>query len=770
MSGVVDDIDETIDQATQFCEVRDLLTAWRVAEAEQRGVPDCASFLAGPAKPVIERLLVLSALDDTMIYDRVGSAVASLFGHDPTGRRLDDMKNPGVLPFVKRYLDAAIDKRPRFTIQHQIGLNSIGTNERLLLPVRTGALRQLVVYVRSREEERDLMRSVFNASTDSITVIEAVRDDEGRISDFTIVAANAESARRMQLEPDGMVGHLLTELVSSARESGILDRMTKVVDTQIRDVWEARYPQHGVLVERQLRLVPNGDRLTVTNVDLEPQRAAARALEKQRNELLTANRLLALQAEELTAANRALENTARELRAEIERNRSLERELTHRARYDGLTDLPNRSFFETRFHEAIGEARRSGRRVALCILDVDHFKDINDRFGHNTGDVVLREVSTRLTRAIRSSDIAGRLGGDEFAVLLTDAADLEAAHTAVHRMLAEVMQPLTVLRQDVPVSLSAGIAIFPTDAHGEMELMAAADLAVYSAKRGGRARPVFFEPSMRAEADRRTRLMKSLAQGVAAGELRPHYQPLLDLRTGQIVGFEALARWHHPMEGVLAPGRFLEAFDEPDLACAVTDSMIDGVIGDLVRWRGSAIPPHVSINVTAFDLRAEGFAARLDERLAKRGLSTRQMAVEVTETTVLSRDAERIALTLNELRARGFSVALDDFGTGFASLTHLITLPCDSLKIDRSFVTGISDSPKTTAVVRSMVQLAAALGLDIVAEGVETRADFDAVRALDCHLVQGYLISEPLPAEQVPPFVASFAPRPAMLRGRRLIA
>ena len=770
LRGAVDDLSENIETATQFCDVRDLLAAWREAAAAAGSIPDCAQFLAGPAGASIERLLLLSVIDDTMIYDRVGSKVVSLFGHDPTGRRLADMNNPGVLPFVERYLEAALGDKPRFTVQHQIGLNSIGTNERLLLPVTTGTRRRLVVYVRSREEARDLMRSVFNASTDSISVIEAIRGDDGAITDFAIVAANAESARRLNLEPDSLIGRRLTEMFSFARGSSILGRMISAVETQKRDVIDARYPQHGSIVERQLRLVPNGDRLTVTNIDLEPQRAAARAIEKQRNELLLANRLLAFQADDLKAANEALEGTARDLRAEIDRNRALESELTHRARYDGLTDLPNRSFFEARFHEAIDEARRSGLRVALCILDVDHFKEINDRFGHNTGDVVLREVSARLTRTIRSSDIAGRLGGDEFAVVLTDAADLEAAHAAVRRMLAEVMRPLTVLRQDVPVSLSAGIAIFPTDAHGEMELMAAADLAVYSAKRTGRARPVFFEPAMRAEADRRTRLMQSLAQGIAAGEVRPHYQPLLDLRTGQIIGFEALARWHHPTDGLLAPARFVEAFDEPDLACAVTAAMIDHVVADLDRWRGGAIPPHVSINVTAFDLRADGFAAALDAKLSTRGLSTHQVAIEVTETTVLSRDAERIVATLTELRARGFSVALDDFGTGFASLTHLITLPCDTLKIDRSFVTGIDGSPKTTAVVRSMVQLAAALGLDIVAEGVETRAEFDAIRSLDCHLVQGYLISVPLPAENVPGFLANFSPRPALLGGRRLSA
>lgn len=761
---MVDDYLEGIEQATQFCDVRDLLSAWQIAADAQGGVPDHDAFLAGPGAPLIERLLVMSPVDGTMVYDRVGSTIVSLFGHDPTGRRLDEIDNPGIRPFRHRYVEAAAGDRPVFTIQHQVNLNSIGTNERLLLPTRKAGQHRLVVYVRSRGEQRDLMRAVFNASSDGINVLEAVRDADGTITDFLILAANAESARRMKLEPEAIVGRLLTDYFPFARTNGVLAHMIHAVEAQVRDVVETRYPMQGEIVERELRLVPNGDRLTVTNIDVGPHRAAARAVERHRNELLTANRLLACQAEDLRSANAALEETARELRAEIDRNRALEAELIRRARYDGLTDLPNRSYFESRFHEIVEDARKTGRRVALCILDVDHFKEINDRFGHNTGDVVLREISSRLTRTIRSTDIAGRMGGDEFAVLLIDAADADAARAAVDRMVAEVMRPLTVLRQDVPVSLSAGIAIFPQDAATETDLMAAADLAVYRAKRAGRGRPVFFEPEMRAEADRRTRLIRSLGRGVANGELRPHYQPLLDLRTGQLVGFEALARWHHPSEGILAPGHFAEAFDEPDLARAITAAMIDAVTSDLRSWSHTAVPAHVSINVTAFDLRAEGFAADLKQRLQHRGLTTGQMAVEVTETTVLSHDSERIAASLAELRALGFAVALDDFGTGYASLSHLVSLPCDTIKIDRSFVSGLGASPRTAAVVRSMVQLSAALGLDIVAEGVETRAELDAIRALDCHLVQGYLVSEPLPGDRIPAFVASFAPRPTALR------
>ncbi|SHE65938.1 diguanylate cyclase (GGDEF) domain-containing protein [Kaistia soli DSM 19436] len=764
MIGVVNDIEGSIEDATHFCDVRDLLAAWKAAEADAGGVPERSTFLAGPAARIVDRLMVLSVFDDTLIYQKVGSTIISLFGHDPTGRRLSDIDNPGVRPFVRRYIEAVQGDQPRFSIQDHIGLNSIGTNERLLLPVRTGETRELVVYVRSREDAKDLMRSVFNASTDSISVMEALRDQTGRICDFKLIAVNAEGAARMKSEPDAIIGTFLTNNFPASRSNGILQRMIAAIESQQRDVFETRYPHQGSIVERQLRIAPHGERLTVTNIDLGPQRMAARAIVRQRNELLTANRLLALQAENLRAINETIEASSRELRAEIERNRALEAELIYRARFDGLTDLPNRSYFEIRFHEIIEESRRTGRRVALCILDVDHFKDINDRFGHSTGDIVLREVSARLTRTIRSTDIAGRLGGDEFAVLLIDAGDAYDAQSAVARILTEVMGPLTVLRQDVPVSVSAGIAVFPGDAQGEMELMTAADLAVYRAKRTGRARAVFFDPAMRAEADRRTRLMQSLAGGIAAGEIKPHYQPLLDLRTEQLVGFEALARWHHPTESILSPAHFSEAFDEPDLARAVSATMIDQVTADLARWRGTAIPSHVSLNVTAFDLRSECFAAELRQKMAQRGLSTKQLGIEVTETTVVSRDGEKMVATLTALRQLGFSVALDDFGTGFASLTHLITLPCDTLKIDRTFVTDLDSSSKTAAVVRSMVTLAGALGLDIVAEGVETRAELEAIRALDCHLVQGYLISKPLPAEAVPAFVASFAPRAAQRR------
>jgi diguanylate cyclase (GGDEF)-like protein len=399
---------------------------------------------------------------------------------------------------------------------------------------------------------------------------------------------------------------------------------------------------------------------------------------------------------------------------------------------------------------------RAGRRAALCIVDLDLFKDIIDSLGHDAGDMVLREISDRLRRTIRKSDVMGRLGGDEFAVVLTNARDIEDAGTAVRRMLEAVARPFSVKGHDVPISLSAGVAIFPADGRTFGELMADADIAVYRAKRAGRGRTVFFEPSMRADAERRYSLLKALRLALEAGQIMPVYQPLIDIRTGRLAGFEALARWQHPERGLLTPAAFAETFEEPDIAQALTRAMMRRVLEDLASWRKLGVAVRVNMNVTAFDLRNPGFADEMETQLHRQGLTTSQLGIEVTETTILSRDAERIEATLLDLRRHGFSIALDDFGTGYASLSHLRRLPVNSLKIDRSFIIDLEHDPKTKAIVRSIIELAAALDLEIIAEGVETKAQLDAVSALGCPIIQGYLIAQPMQGDQVPLFINEF--------------
>ncbi|WP_051231375.1 EAL domain-containing protein [Kaistia adipata] len=745
---------DDIQQTTDFSDVRDLHAFWHASQGA--ALPDLDVFAPLLASPMIDRTMLMLRRDDSLVYERVGSRVVQLFGHDPTGRMLSALTNPEASTFRPLYQSVLESGKPALGLHGRVGPGAIGMTERLVLPIRRGGQSGLLCYLRPREDATNVLRALIEVSADGIAVLNATRDETGRITDFIISAVNTEMARRLRASAEALVGSSIQKFWPSLGKIGLLERFARAVDSQISDVFDTSYEVHGQIVERQLRLSPHGEGLTLTGVDIGPTLAASRAISRQHADLIKANELLEMRALDLMASYQSLEQTTHTLREEIQRNRTLEAELVHLAHHDSLTGLPNRSYFEQCFEEKLKQMNRARRRAALCVLDLDHFKDINDSLGHDAGDKVLKEISDRLRRTIRKSDVMGRLGGDEFAVVLTNARDIADASTAVRRMLDAVSRPFSVKGHDVPISLSAGVAIFPADGRTFGELMADADIAVYRAKRAGRGRTVFFQPSMRDDAERRYSLLKALRLALDAGQIMPVYQPLIDIRTGRLAGFEALARWLHPERGLLAPAAFAETFEEPDIAQALTRAMMRRVLGDLASWRQRGITVRVNMNVTAFDLRNPGFADEMEAQLHQQGLTTSQLGIEVTETTILSRDAERIEATLHDLRRHGFSIALDDFGTGYASLSHLRRLPVNSLKIDRSFITDLEQDPKTMAIVRSIIELAAALDLEIIAEGVETRSQLDAVSALGCPIIQGYLIAQPMQGDQVPPFVDEF--------------
>lgn len=754
MHTSVEEFHENIEHATQYCDIRDLLAGWR----HHAGAgPVDAALLRAEFPHFADRLMNLVDKGGDLVYDQIGRSVSAILSHLVPGLKLSGIDNPSIHLFASRYWRTLADGRPSLCIQQHTGSSAMGVNERLILPVSIAGRRGLLIYLRAREDENELLRAVFHASSDSITVIKAIRNEGGRIVDFRTIAANAEAARRLGMTVDSLIGMLLMSKFPFAEEVGALDRFAKAIETQKADAIELSYVLDGRPIDRRFRFMPWGECLTVTGVDIGPEILARRAIEQKHSELLGAHSLLERRAIDLKASNDALQRTTIELREEIRRNKVLELELIYLAQHDGLTGAPNRSYFESRFEEALAEAARDGTRLVLCVVDIDRFKEINDRFGHAGGDEVLREVSRRLASVVGDRGSVGRMGGDEFAVIVTGQRDARAIAEKVENLVRSGMAPFKIERRDVPIGLSVGVAVYPEDGQTARELAAAADMAVYRAKRDGRGRPVFFEPALRLQAERIYRLIGRIGGAIERGEIFPHYQPLLDLRTGQIVGFEALARWRHPERGLISPVHFAEALEVPDIAQAMTRRMIDAIISDVRAWTDQPIPAHISVNVTSFDLRQPDFASVVSRKLAANGLSSRQLAIEVTETTVLSRDADRIAETLGALQALGFSIALDDFGTGFASLSHLLKLPVNSLKIDRSFVADIETSAKTAALVRSLVSLAGSLGLDIVAEGVETREQLDRLRALGCHLVQGFLISEPLPASEVLQFTRNFA-------------
>ncbi|MCA1299008.1 sensor domain-containing phosphodiesterase [Stappia indica] len=427
-----------------------------------------------------------------------------------------------------------------------------------------------------------------------------------------------------------------------------------------------------------------------------------------------------------------------------------EARILHLAHHDDLTGLPNRGQFETRLKRAFEHARSNAGCVGLFMIDVDHFKEINDTLGHAAGDAVLRETARRLRQAVGGSACVARLGGDEFAIVVTT--ESTQAATALGKRIARIdAQPVTTEDCSINLRISVGIAVSPKHGITPEELAQNADIALYQSKNNGRRRTTVFDQSMREIMQRRIDLCSVLGGALERGEIVPHYQPIISLATGRICSFEALARWAHPELGLVSAGHFAEAFSNLELVSRLGDRMIDAVTSDIRRLRDEAgLRLPVAVNISAAELSRDGFAEDLLEILLSKGLSPRDLTLEATETIAIDHGNGTISRTLDALAQLGFRIALDDFGTGHASLIHLRKLKAAGLKIDMSFVRTMLDVPEDAEIVRSMVALGRNLNLSVVAEGVETEAQANALRACGCTQAQGFLFGKPIPAAHIP--------------------
>jgi diguanylate cyclase (GGDEF)-like protein/PAS domain S-box-containing protein len=428
---------------------------------------------------------------------------------------------------------------------------------------------------------------------------------------------------------------------------------------------------------------------------------------------------------------------------DITDRKEAERRVEHAASHDSLTDLPNRVLFRNRLHQQLAEGRRTGGSVALLYLDLDRFKTVNDTLGHGAGDALLRETARRMAGVLRTEDTLGRLGGDEFAVLQSGDATPATARALAERLLEAVSEPYALAGRSVSVGLSVGIALSPRDGADADGLFKNADLALYRAKMAGRNTFRFYEPAMDEAQQERQALELDLRQALARGEFTLDYQPLLDLASGRISGCEALVRWHHRTRGMIPPGAFIPLAEETKLIVPLGEWVLREACREAATWDR---PMRVSVNVSAIQFRQAGLVQSVAGALSASGLPAERLELEITET-VLINEGEALR-TLHQLRALGVRIALDDFGTGYSSLSYLRRFPFDKIKIDRSFVKEI-DNPDTAAIVRAMVGLGSRLGIAITAEGIETQAQLDQVRAEGCTEAQGYLISRPGPAREV---------------------
>lgn len=423
-----------------------------------------------------------------------------------------------------------------------------------------------------------------------------------------------------------------------------------------------------------------------------------------------------------------------------------QRELAqHLAYTDTLTGLPNRARFEKRFQEAAARSERSGKPFALFMLDLDHFKDINDSLGHNSGDELLRQVTARLSSCIRDCDTIARMGGDEFAILQTHIHTSKEADEVASELLNELSRPFFIDSQELFISGSIGIAFYPDDSGGLRELFTFADTAMYSAKRMGRNNFQFYVPELTRCAAERLSLGAALRYACANQELRLHYQPKVLLEGGRIVGAEALLRWCHPDLGMLAPDRFICIAEETGLIIDIGRWVLETACKAAIQFnRNSRLPFKVAVNLSYRQFVRHDLVAEVESILHRTGCRGEWLELEITESLMVE-DNLLVRRSLDALRSLGITIAIDDFGTGFSALNYLSRFPMDVLKIDRSFIDGMADDARKAGLVQAFISIGKALAMDIVAEGVETAVQVAALQKWGCDKGQGTFFGRPQP-------------------------
>ncbi|HLD65545.1 MAG TPA: EAL domain-containing protein [Pseudomonas sp.] len=435
-------------------------------------------------------------------------------------------------------------------------------------------------------------------------------------------------------------------------------------------------------------------------------------------------------------------------------------ELTQLVLHDSLTRLPNRLLLEDRIQQGIHKVRRNGGHFALMFMDLDGFKPINDAFGHHVGDSLLREVGLRLSNHLRGEDSLARVGGDEF-VLLAELQEPNEAVTVAEQMLALFKEPYQVGEQELRVTTSLGIALYPGDGVNQQELLMNADAAMYHAKGGGKNGFSFFEATMNTNARNQLQLLHDLRLALEHRQFVLHYQPKFAAIDGRPVGAEALLRWRHPERGLVAPDSFIGLAEKTGLILAIGDWVLQEACRQMSQWRGQGHRDwRMAINLSALQFHHAGLIDSVAWALVQHGLPANCLTLEITESTAMS-DAGASLQVLKQLADMGVDLSIDDFGTGYSSLLYLKRLPANELKIDRGFVRDLEHDSDDAAIISAIVALGKALNLRIVAEGVETRQQQNFLIGLGCDVLQGFLLGRPLPVEQFMPAIIRVLPKTA---------
>jgi diguanylate cyclase (GGDEF)-like protein len=549
---------------------------------------------------------------------------------------------------------------------------------------------------------QDTYAAASEASLDAFFVLHAVKDESGAIVDFVIDATNSRAEKMARMSKQGLLGMALCTLLPECRSSGIFDELVQVA-------------VHG----------------------------GAQEVEWE-------NCMLAVRARWLKRQVVAVEGGIVVILRDISEPKLAQQRILHMAHHDALTGLPNRSLIGDRLDRNILHAQRNGSIVSVAFLDLDGFKLVNDSLGHNAGDELIVTMGRRMQQCLRRSDTVGRLGGDEFVIILSDQADDGVSAMALlEKVRQAVNQPLLLCGQEVRVSCSMGVASYPRDGDNPDVLLMKADAAMYRAKDSGRNNCQFYTQEMSVKLDEKLARLEGLRNAVDNCHFFIMYQPQIDLRSGLIIGVEALIRWQHPVHGLVSPLDFIPLAEESGLIIPIGEWVIQTACRQNMAWRAKGLAPiTMSVNVSPRQFCDARLVQRVAHALQDSALPPDALELEVTESLIM-RDLQQSVEKMLELKAMGINLSIDDFGTGHSSLWALKSFPVSRLKIDKSFVKDLADNPDDQAITMAVIALGHKLHLRVIAEGVETEQQRSFLQAGDCDEMQGYLFSRPLPASEI---------------------
>ncbi len=669
-------------------------------------------------------------------------------------------------------------------------------------------------YVNERDAQFNLLDTMFSATDDGVLSLAAIRDANGRPFDFQIVHLNQGAARLLRQPSTALLWRRLTAGGNLLCEPTVLQRLRDVIADgnggQIEIDSEDRCLRLGVTAfgdmlsltvsdvtalkrsEVSFRLLFDNNPMPMWVFDAETTQflnvndAAVQHYGYSRETFLQMQLRQIWPQDEWTSHSQALQQVGdiynsshdwRHLKADgseihvltfgrrvvldgrdaylvavvdITERRAAEARIAHMAHHDGLTNLPNRDFYQDRLRQALERAASGNRRVAVLCVDLDLFKNVNDSFGHPIGDRLLKQVAGRLKAEVRGDNIVARLGGDEFAIVMVSEVSPNEVSDFADRLIGVLSERYDLDGLDVVIGASVGIAMSPGDGATSEELMRNADMALYRSKADGGGVHRFFEREMDRQAQKRRDMERDLRRAFAAGEFELHYQPLVDIAASRISGFESLLRWRHPEKGMISPVEFIPVAEDIGLIVALGEWVLREACAAAAKWPEDV---KVAVNLSPVQFRSRNLVQAVISALAHSTLSPRRLELEITESVFLAETEANLAI-LHQLRELGVSISMDDFGTGYSSLSYLRSFPFDKIKIDRSFVKDLVERTDCVAIVRAISGLGRSLNITTTAEGVETTDQLDWLRAEGCNEVQGFLFGAAKPAAEVAELLA----------------